>query len=83
MGSKEAPESFHSVTLSMDHQSYTANIWRGGAKQWRLLSVEVGGIAVPELDRGDFASCRASLEAAERAVLAFLAAQRHAHRGAA
>lgn len=83
MGSKKAPESFHSVTLSIDRQSYTANIWRGGATQWRLLSVEVGGMAVPELDRRDFASCRASLEAAESAVLAFLAAQQHAHRGAA
>lgn len=83
MGSKEAPESFHSVTLSVDRQSYTAHLWRGGATQWRLLSVEVCGIAVTELHRSDFASCRASLEAAESAVLAFLVSRQHSPRGAA
>jgi len=80
MGSREAPESFHSVTLSIERHSYTANIWRGGATQWRLLSVEVCGVAIPVLERIDFASCRASLEAAERAVLAEL---KSGHRGAA
>jgi hypothetical protein len=83
MGSKESPESFHSVTLSIDHQSYTAHIWRGGATQWRLLSVEVCGAAIPVLERIDFVSCRASLEAAERAVLAELAELKSGHRGAA
>jgi hypothetical protein len=83
MGSREAPESFHSVTLSIERHSYTAHLWRGGPAQWRLLSVEVCGVAIPVLERVDFASCRASLEAAERAVIAELAEQKSGHRGAA
>ncbi|GEM_PF-1642370 len=83
MGSKEAPESFHSVTLSVNRQSYTAHLWRGGATQWRLLSVEIGGIAVPALERADFISCRDSLAAAESAVLAEVAKRSGKHRGAA
>jgi len=83
MGSKEAPESFHSVTLSVDRQSYTAHLWRGGATHWRLLSVEVGGIAVASLERADYISCRDSLEAAESAVLAELAKRSTEHLGAA
>lgn len=35
-----APESLHSVTLSVDGVNYTANIWRGSGTQWRVLSVE-------------------------------------------
>lgn len=61
-----APESFHSVTLSVDGQTYTANIWRGSATLWRLLSVEVHGLARVEAGKQDCASCRASLEAAEQ-----------------
>ncbi len=83
MGSKEAPESFHSVTLAVDRQSYTAHLWRGGPAQWRLLSVEVRAGAIPVLDRVDYACCRAALEAAERAVLAELAERESEHRGAA
>lgn len=83
MGSKEAPESFHSVTLSIDRQSYTAHLWRGGSTQWRLLSVEIGGIPVTALERADFTSCRASLEAAESAVLSVVAMRSTKHRGTA
>lgn len=61
-----APESFHSVTLSVDGHAYTANIWRGSADLWRLLSVEVHGFSRVATGVSDFASCRASLEAAEQ-----------------
>ena len=61
-----APESFHSVTLSVDGHTYTANIWRGGADQWRLLSVEVHALARVAAGKSDYSSCRASLEAAEQ-----------------
>ena len=83
MGSKEAPESFHSVSLLIDRQSYTAHLWRGGPAQWRLLSVEVCGVAISVLERADFDSCRASLEAAERAVQAEQAKRKFACKGAA
>lgn len=83
MGSKEAPESFHSVTLSIERQSYTAHLWRGGPTQWRLLSVEISGVSMPGLERRDFNSCRASLEAAETAVVAYLSEGQSGRRGAA
>jgi len=68
MAVRSAPESFHSVTLSFDGQAYTANIWRGSAVAWRLLSVEVHGMARVQADSRVFGSCRGSLEAAEQLV---------------
>lgn len=83
MGSRNAPESLHSVTLSACGQSYTAKIWRGGPTQWRLLAVEISGDPIPGVERRDFASCRASLEAAECAVLVVLSERAPVQRGAA
>ena len=60
-----APESFHSVTLSVDGHGYTANIWRGGATQWRLLSVDLCGERFVQIEKRDYESCHAVLEAAE------------------
>lgn len=60
-----APESFHSVTLSVDGHAYTANIWRGGPEQWRLLSVDMAGERFVEIEKRDYESCHAVLEAAE------------------
>lgn len=71
-----APESFHSVTLSVDGQTYTANIWRGSAHLWRLLSVEVHGMAQVAAGKQDFASCRSSLESAEQIAKDLLAGAR-------
>lgn len=67
-----APESFHSVTLSVDGATYTADIWRGGGSQWRLLSVEVYGFPPLTGSKADYPSCRASLEAAEQLALSVL-----------
>ncbi len=71
MGTDQAPESFHSVTLSVHGSGhpYTANIWRGSAKQWRLLSVDVHHFAVVEVQSGPFGSCRSALEEAERVAI--------------
>ena len=60
-----APESFHSVTLSADGHAYTANIWRGGSSQWRLLSVDLSGERFVQIEKRDYGSCHAVLEAAE------------------
>lgn len=65
MAVASAPESFHSVTLSVDGTTYTSNLWRGSGAQWRLLSVEVHGLPLVSGSKIDYPSCRASLEAAE------------------
>lgn len=71
MATDQAPESFHSVTLSVHGSGhpYTANIWRGGATQWRLLSVNVHYCGVVEVQSGPFGSCRTALEEAERVAI--------------
>lgn len=61
-----APESFHSVDLSVDGRAYTVHLWRGGAHQWRVLSVDVEGIARSERPMPDETSCQAALESAEQ-----------------
>jgi len=66
MASGQATESFHSVTLSVSERVYTANIWRGGTTQWRLLSVRLGGAIQVDVQVPPFPSCRAALEEAER-----------------
>lgn len=63
-----APESFHSVTLSVDGWAYTADLWRGGAHQWRVLAVHVHGHGRFSVTKDDFSSCRDALEAAEHLV---------------
>lgn len=75
MATQQAPESFHSVTLSVSGSGhpYTANIWRGDARQWRLLSVDVHHCATIEVQSGTFGSCRATLEEAERVAVRALA----------
>ncbi len=65
MAVASAPESFHSVTLSVDGHAYTANIWRGGHSQWRLLSVDLSGERFVQMEKRDYESCHAVLEAAE------------------
>lgn len=61
-----APESFHSVDLSVDGRGYTIHLWRGGAHQWRVLSVDVEGIGRSERPMSDEPSCQAALESAEQ-----------------
>lgn len=57
--------SLHSVSLTVAGRSYTANIWRGSADEWRLLSVEVHGAGFIDNLKITQPSCRAVLEAAE------------------
>ncbi len=66
MATEQSPESFHSVTLSVSGKSYTANIWRGGPTQWRLLSVKIESSREFEVRLPPFLSCRAALEEAEK-----------------
>lgn len=75
MATDQAPESFHSVTLSVHGSGhpYTANIWRGSANQWRLLSVDVHRSATVEVHMPPFGSCRSALEQAERVAIEVLA----------
>lgn len=73
MASVQAAESFHSVTLSVSGQSYTANLWRGGSTQWRLLSVSLGSASQVHVQAPPFESCRAALEAAETIAIKVLA----------
>jgi len=73
MAKEQAPESFHSVTLSVAGRGYTANIWRGGATEWKLLSVDVAGGASVKVSKAGFASCRAVLQEAEKVALASIA----------
>ncbi|WP_312320984.1 hypothetical protein [Stenotrophomonas sp.] len=61
-----APESFHSIDLSVDGMGYTIQLWRGGAYQWRVLSVDVEGIGKSERPMPDQLSCQAALESAEQ-----------------
>ena len=77
-----APESFHSVTLSVDGRAYTANLWRGGAYQWRVLAVDIHGYGRFVIAKDDFPSCRDALGAAERLVQQ-LALDGALHRGGA
>jgi hypothetical protein len=62
----DAPDAFHSVTLSVDGATYTADLWRANGSQWRLLAVEVHGLPPVQPARKDYPSCQSSLEAAER-----------------
>lgn len=79
LASGQAPESFHSVTLSVSGRAYTANIWRGGATQWRLLSVRVGGAIQVEVRVPPFNSCRAALEEAEKIAIKAVAEETRRH----
>lgn len=69
MAREQAPESFHSVSLSVSGRGYTANIWRGGANEWRLLSVDIEGERTVEVNKLTFPSCRAVLQQAEQVAL--------------
>lgn len=64
MAVRVAPESFHSVEMSIDGRAFTAHLWRGAADHWRVLEVDVQGIG--RVARGmDAESCNAALEKAE------------------
>lgn len=80
MASGRPPESFHSVTLSVSGRAYTANIWRGGATQWRLLSVRLGGAIQVDVQVPPFQSCRSALEEAEKIAIKAVAEEALRHR---
>ncbi|MCS4279008.1 hypothetical protein [Stenotrophomonas rhizophila] len=70
MAREQAPESFHSVSLSVSGRGYTANIWRGGATEWGLLSVDIEGGQTVKVNKPKFPSCRAVLQEAEKVAFA-------------